>query len=1009
MILPEFRSRAACRLRRTALSLALGLCLVSGAQAQSNTAGSIVGHAQAGETITVTNPATGYSRSVTAGADGAFRFSSLPTGQYQVNRSTGPARNVNVSVGTAATVVFEASMDEASTLDTVTVMASTAVNPIDVSSVESATILTEQQIDLLPVARDSTSVALLAPGTVRGDGRFGNLASFGGASVAENVYYVNGFNVTNITKGLAFSQIPFEALQEQQVKTGGYGAEFGRSLGGVVNMITKRGTNEWKFGLNAFWSPDSLSTGTRFSHDPERDGSYTIEEGAKTDTLRYNAYASGPLLTDRLFLFALYQGEDVKTHTPFEGGSVSSAQDSPQGLVKLDWNLTDNHSLELTAFKDSSTVGSVNYQRAPGDSNIGGGLRIGNGTTETGGENVVLKWTGHLTDDLTLSALVGRGEYSRGSSDSNSVDCPIVVDTRSSATVGPLGVQGCWIGTGLVGDPNAGDVRKAWRFDGEWALGDHLLRFGLDREEFSTLDGTVYSGTAFEPETPGGILWIYYNATAGTTLPNGGVVPDGVNELVRLRYFENGGNFLTKNNAWYLEDNWNITDTFLAYLGVRNESFKNLNSERGAFVDVSNTWAPRLGFSWDVKGDSTLKLFGNAGRYYIPVYANTNVRLAGSELDYIEYYRFTGIDPVTGAPTLGAQIGQRFYNSNGGVPDPRAVVDNEIEPMYQDEYILGAQMALNDAWSLGVRAISRKLKAGMDDVCDGSGAEAWAVANGYSEDQAANIRSAIDHCFLTNPGNDLSINADLDGDGTLTRVDIPASVMGYPKASRKYNALEFFVERAWDDLWFLQASYTWAKSQGNTEGYVRSDNGQDDSGITTSFDLPGLMEGSYGYLPNDRRHSLKVFGAYKLAQEWTLGANQLLQSGRPINCFGLYPETGANPDAGSYGAESFYCGYYADGTGAADTGNDHAAYLHPRGSVGRVPWVHTLDLRLNYEPSWAEGLGLSMAITNVLDSEDYYRVQDVGDEDTGAPRYTYRQPLSFVNPRSVQFSVQYEF
>lgn len=995
--------------RRTLLSLALGACFAGGVHAQSNTSGSIVGHAAAGETITVTNPATGFSRSVTVGSDGSYRFPALPTGQYQVALDGGQPRSVNVSVGTASNVDFTTATGGATTLDAVTVVGSNAVNPIDVSSVESTTILTEQQIDMLPVGRDATNVALLAPGTVRGDGRFGNLASFGGASVAENVYYVNGFNVTNIVKGLAFSEIPFEALQEQQVKTGGYGAEFGRSLGGVVNMITKRGTNEWKFGANAFWSPDSLNTGTRFAYDPQRDGSYTVEKGAKTDTLRYNLYASGPLIKDRLFLFALYQGEKVETQTPFEGGSAYSEQDTPQGLVKLDWSITENHSLELTAFKDTSETHTVNYQRTPGDLGIGGGERIGTAESETGGENYILKWTGYITDSLTLSALYGRGEYSRGSSDTNSADCPIVVDTRATAVVGPLGVQGCWIGSGLVGDPNAGDVRKAWRFDGEWSLGDHLIRFGVDREEFSTLDGSVYSGTAYEPETPGGIFWRYSNATAGATLPNGAVVPNGVSEVVRLRYFENGGNFLTKNSAWYIEDNWNVTDTFLAYLGVRNESFQNLNSLGGAFIDVKDTWAPRLGFSWDVNGDSTFKVFGNAGRYYIPVYANTNVRLAGSELDYIEYYTFTGIDPVTGAPTLGNQIGQRFYNSEGGVPDPRGVVDNEIKPMYQDEYIVGAQMALGEKWSLGIRAIKRELKAGMDDVCDGSGAEAWALQNGYDEDQAANIRAAIDHCFLTNPGGALSINADLNGDGTLTRVDVPASAMGYPKASRKYSAVEFFVERAWDDKWFLQASYTYAKSLGNTEGYVRSDNGQDDAGITTSFDLPGLVEGGSGYLPNDRRHSLKVFGAYKLADEWTLGANLLLQSGRPINCFGVYPETGTNPAAGSYGAESFYCGYYYDGTGAADTGNGYSSYLHRRGTSGRVPWVHNLDLRLSYEPRWAKGLKMSVAVQNVLDSEDYYRVQDVADDDTGAPLSNYRHPLSFASPRSVQFSVQYEF
>jgi hypothetical protein len=86
----------------------------------------------------------------------------------------------------------------------------------------------------------------------RGDNAFGNLASFGGSSVAENQYYINGFNVTNSFRSLNFSKVPFEAIQEQQVKTGGYGAEFGRSLGGVINQITKRGTNDYPLMGGAF-------------------------------------------------------------------------------------------------------------------------------------------------------------------------------------------------------------------------------------------------------------------------------------------------------------------------------------------------------------------------------------------------------------------------------------------------------------------------------------------------------------------------------------------------------------------------------------------------------------------------------------------------------------------------------------------------------------------------------------------------------------------------------------
>ncbi|NUS59850.1 MAG: TonB-dependent receptor, partial [Lysobacter sp.] len=309
------RNRA---LRRTSLCLALGLCFAGSVQAQTNTAGAVTGSATSGDTITIANPSTGFSRTITVGADGNYRFSQLPTGQYTITRraadGTTSSRAATVNVGTAANIDFVAAGGDA-VLDVVTVTGSGAVNPIDVSSVESTTILTAEQIARIPVARDATNVALLAPGTVRGDAAFGNLASFGGSSVAENAYYVNGFNITSTFNNLNFAQIPFEAIQEQQVKTGGYGAEFGRSTGGVINMITRRGTNEFKAGASLYWTPDALR-GTNPNVASNGGATVTgaivpsqiIADNSK-DTLgtetAANIWAGGPLIRDRLFGYAL--------------------------------------------------------------------------------------------------------------------------------------------------------------------------------------------------------------------------------------------------------------------------------------------------------------------------------------------------------------------------------------------------------------------------------------------------------------------------------------------------------------------------------------------------------------------------------------------------------------------------------------------------------------------------------------------------------------------------------
>jgi len=173
-------------------------------------------------------------------------------GEYKVTETTKGqpvSRTITVVAGQGFNLNLvsadSASASGAENLGAVSVTAN-SLPPVDVSSVQVNTVMTAEQMKALPIARNQTAVALLTPGAVRGDGAFGNLASFSGASVAENSYYVNGFNATNFFQSLKFASVPFEAIDQQSVQEGGYGAEYGNSTGGVVSVQTKRGTNEWK-------------------------------------------------------------------------------------------------------------------------------------------------------------------------------------------------------------------------------------------------------------------------------------------------------------------------------------------------------------------------------------------------------------------------------------------------------------------------------------------------------------------------------------------------------------------------------------------------------------------------------------------------------------------------------------------------------------------------------------------------------------------------------------------
>src|SRR5687768_10215313 len=321
--------------------------------------GSLVGRLNAedaalvsGAEITARNPANGFSRKVTADAGGAFRFPFLPVGTYTLEatkdgKNLGSLPDVTVNLGVATTADLDLS---GTTLDVITVRASRVVNAVDVTSVESATNVTREELERLPVERDLTSVAMLAPGIVKGHDFGGGAGlAFGGSSVAENTTYINGLNVTDFYSRIGFSSVPFAFYKEFQVKTGGYSVEFGRTTGGVINAVTRSGTNEFEFGSEIVWEPDFLQ-----AHKTNRPG--IIGQYDEYDRQNYNVYASGPIVKDKLFFFALYEFRDYNpVHTDDSGIRWDDEKEGDDFWgVKLDWQINDSNLLELLAFSDEN-------------------------------------------------------------------------------------------------------------------------------------------------------------------------------------------------------------------------------------------------------------------------------------------------------------------------------------------------------------------------------------------------------------------------------------------------------------------------------------------------------------------------------------------------------------------------------------------------------------------------------------------------------------------------------
>jgi len=973
------------RLRLAARSMlfavGVGAASLSGvAYAQSNVEGAIYGTVPGGDdgTIVIENTATGATFTSTGGDDGRFRFSALPTGSYKVTlkREGKPdvSKIVSVRIGTGTSVSFETSTN--ADLGTVQVVGA-AISPIDVTSTDTTINFSEEQIDQLPIARNLTAVALLAPGTTLGDSAFGNLASFSGSSVGENVYYFNGFNISNFRTGLGFSVIPFEFIREFQVNSAGYGAEFGRSTGGLVNMTSKSGGNEFKVGANIYWEPESLRSyapSSIYTDEDSGDRVYLVNnDNDEFEERTVNLFASGPIVKDRLFFYAIGELRDRPETYTLAGGTVGGDQqvfdrerDTPFYGVKLDGVIADGHNLEFTYIKNEDEVTDT--------TNNGLDSRVYN----LGGKVIIGRYSGKLLDNLTLSLLAGKSE----DEDSSTIGSP-ATSTYISATN---------IGGGIIGfsplsliDTNL-DERKAYRADLVWETQDHRLRVGYDLENNSVDNRDYIPGNYMDPSTGDTARLVYFNRAQ---------YEDGsFDRAVYTDFYENIGAFETDSSAYYIEDTWYVDDRLVLTLGLRNETFDNKNAKGDTFIKTKDQLQPRLGLSYDLSGgEGTKKLLLKYGRYYIPVATNTNLRLAGAETYIRRRYDVDDANPYdeNGLPNFVDATPMPYSTSvygDGSVHPTESAVDSTIEPQYQDEFVIGYQQAIGNKWQVGLTFIHRDLKSTLEDIAIDAALNEYAAGNGYDDFYA----SGFDYYVLTNPGSDLNIQVDLDGDEVAEDVAISGAQTGYPKGERYYNGLEFTFEKIWDGKWTVQGSYTWSQSYGNVEGYVRSDNGQDDAGLTTGFDQPGLVDGSYGYLPNDRRHRFKAFGAYRVLPELDIGANLLVQSGRPINAFGNHP---SDAFAAEYGSESFYS--YGE--------------LNPRASRGETPWIWSLDLSARYKPMVVPGLTVGLDVINVFDNDDETEVFEIEEQDfgPGVPDYRYNNPTAYQTPRYVRLSLEYDF
>jgi hypothetical protein len=996
---------------------ALSLGVMAPAMAQSNAAGVIYGQVAnpAGATVTLTNTDTGFRRTTGLDGTGNYRVTALPPGHYKVDL----LRSGAVASSSEVDVLIGQGVD-ASFRDVARVEVSGRRTRIDVSNANNGATFTAKELAALPIQQNVSAIIQLAPNTTRADPRYAAGASFGGGGASENAYYINGFPVTNPLTQLGASELPFGAISQAQVLTGGYGAEFGRSIGGVVNITTKSGTNRWEAGATASTEPNSLRSKARnvyyANNGFDTDGTLYSKNDLYSDaTNRYGAYVGGPIIQDKLFMFVSAERIQQKTSGVNESADTGDAGTigwldrkniTTRYLGKLDWNITDNHRIEWTTIGDKPTS-DQNYSDFDYTTFAHNGVfakgghyeNVANVTPTIGAKTNILRYTGSLTDDLTLQVLYGQSKTNHVNERAGyNPAVPGITSTPDARAPGITYNNPQPFAGQRIDATSSYDKVKSTRVDLEWKLGDHTLRAGVDDNKLSSYGAGQL--------TPGGFEWDYFHTDTPnditsltgykTAINNGSGPLAAQGYYVRKQIFEDVTAAFSNQSAQYIEDRWQVTKNLLVTAGLRVEQYKNLNGNGEAFLKMDNNINPRLWAVWDAFGDSSMKVYGSLGRYSIQIPTHIAIRGASISTYTRQYYTYTGV-AADGQPTGLTQLSPLVSPDNefGQTKLAETVAAQNLKPSYQDEFTVGFDRAYSPNMNFGAKFTVRKLRTTIDDWCDGRPFDTWAAAHNVNTDNWSGFA-----CASINPGQTNDFLVDFSGTGkNLTAVSLTAADMGFSKPTRLYTALDMYLEHPMRNGWYGRVNYTLSRSKGNTEGQTLSAVAQTDVAATQTWDMREIMENASGLLPNDRTHQIKAFGYWQFMPEWTVGGNFLAASGQPITCLGTYPvalQTEGFPD---YGSAYHYC-----------FGPNGENKPSAQGAAGRMPWDIRLDASLTYSPAIVKGLALKVDVFNVFNKQTVQQIDQLYNLDDGSRSATYGTPgalVGYTPPRSIKLTVEY--
>ncbi len=810
---------------RVALLLGLVLFVAIGAFAQTGETGAITGTvAQAGSplpgvTVEVKSANLQGSRTEVTDAQGHFRFSLLPPGDYTLTASLSGFNTVtqkNVRVGLNRVVTLEVAISPAAS-EQITVTGAAPV--VDVTSSATGTNVTSETMSTLPMARNYTAAAQVAPG-VNSDSAG---ATFYGSTGAENQYIIDGLNTTNVRSGTEGKTLNFDFVQEVEVKTGGMPAEYGRMTGGVINAITKSGGNEFTGDAFGFDTPRGLrADNATLTSRPFTTGSALDEK----ETKDFGADLGGYLIKDRLWFFGAYDAQDrtqtnnrinttlVITPTPELpagytlplGSKIDTSIKNQLYAGKLTLRASESQNLTLSLFGDPTKTSGPLF-------GVNGPPTTTNGELKTGGSDYIGRYSGIFATSFLVAAEAGHHHE-----DATTTGAGTQIAQLIDQTVSPNVVSG---GFGFF-DKNKYD-RNIAKLGFTKFLSSHEFKVGGDYEDMKA-DVRNFQGGAGQRiyKRKSGSTIYYRHRYYVDDLAPGFNQADPTTWTIALPQVAQPE---TKNTSLYIQDAWRVKPNFTISAGFRWEGQKLLGRGGVEAANINDNYAPRLGVIWDVANNGRSKLYANYGRFYENIPMDINIRSFGGELVCF-CYNFSpsaaNIVPDKTAPAKSSLLG-------GATP-----VDPNLKGQYIDELLGGYEYEIIPNLAVGIKGTYRKLGRVIEDMLQ------VPITGAYT---------------ITNPGTGFGKESGFY-DFTNTA---PA-----PKAKRTYKGVELSANKRFSNNYQFFASYLWSKLEGNYDGTFQVSTGQLDPNINSAYDYADFLVNNNGILSNDRTHQLKFYGSYQV-------------------------------------------------------------------------------------------------------------------------------------------------